>query len=362
MDPNDKLGPAGFGEAGFIRSSNTLSYQVFFENEAAATAPARRVLVTDTLDPNLDLDSLSLTEIDFANQTIAIPPGLDQYETTVPVIANGTPILVQVTAGLDRDTRQLTLTMDAIDPATGTFPDDPLTGLLYPEDGTARGMGSISYTISPLANLPSGTVIQDRAQIIFDYNDPINTPLVHNTLDATPPTSSVSALPATTTDPNLTISWSGQDEVGGSGIATYDVFASVDGGAYFAIMTGTTETTHTFAVTPGHKYAFYSVATDQVGHVEAPPASPDAVTTVRASITVNAGPVQSAKEGSTVNLRGPHWPQPRTPLPYDYRSTGATGPSSRGPSFQAPQARPSPTPTSTATTGSTRSSSMPATP
>jgi len=32
-----------------------------------------------------------------------------------------------------------------------------------------------------LAGLASGTVIQNQATVVFDYNDPIDTPLVKNT-------------------------------------------------------------------------------------------------------------------------------------------------------------------------------------
>ena len=128
---------------------------------------------------------------------------------TTPTGAN---IVVEVDASLDRATRTLTLTLQAFDPATGWYPEDPMVGLLYPEDGTSRGVGSISYMVKPLPGLPSGTVIQNRAHIIFDFNDPIDTPLVHNTLDAAAPTSQVAPLPATTTDPTFTVTWSGQDE------------------------------------------------------------------------------------------------------------------------------------------------------
>ena len=83
---------------------------------------------------------------------------------------------------------------------------------------------------SRMAGLPSGTVIQNQAKIVFDYNDPINTPLVKNTLDAGTPTSQVDPLPATTTDTTFPVSWSGQDEASGSGIAGYDLYVSVDGG------------------------------------------------------------------------------------------------------------------------------------
>ena len=66
-------------------------------------------------------------------------------------------------------------------------------------------MGSISYLVAPKGGLTSGTVIQNLAHITFDYNDPIDTPLVQNTLDAGAPTSHVLPLPATTLDTDFTV-------------------------------------------------------------------------------------------------------------------------------------------------------------
>jgi RHS repeat-associated protein len=296
-DPNDKLGPGGFGDSSYIQSGSALPYQIEFQNEPTANAPVEQVIVTDTLDSNLDLDSFLLTEIIFANTTLTIPSGLDSYTTQVPFNANGTTLVVDVSAALDRSTRTLTLAIQAVDPSTGTFPQDPLVGFLYPDDNTGRGSGSISYLVKPIADLPSGTVISNRAQIVFDYNDPINTPLVKNTLDSAPPKSSVAALPATTTDTTLTLNWSGQDDAGGSGIAAYTIYASVDGAAAFPLISKTTDISRTISVSPGHTYSFYSIATDNVGHVQAPPSTPDAtIQVIGASATTT---VQPSKQNPT---------------------------------------------------------------
>jgi hypothetical protein len=66
--------------------------------------------------------------------------------------------------------------------------------------------------------------------VVFDYNAPIDTPEVHNTLDSQAPSSSVMALPATTTNTVFTVSWSGEDESGGSGIASYDLYVQLAAG------------------------------------------------------------------------------------------------------------------------------------
>ena len=52
-DPNDKIGPGGFGLQAFVALDRALPYRIDFENDAAATAPAQRVDITDQLDPNL---------------------------------------------------------------------------------------------------------------------------------------------------------------------------------------------------------------------------------------------------------------------------------------------------------------------
>ncbi len=280
FDPNEKIGPAGYGDAEYVMADGLASYEVRFENESDATAPARLITVSDTLDPNLDLGTFQLTGIAFANQSLSTPEGLDQYETTVPMNANGSDILVDVKAALDRATRVLTLTLQAIDPTTGWLPEDPLVGLLYPNDDSGRGEGSISYIVRPIAGLPSGTVIQNRAQIVFDYNDPIDTPLVHNTLDAGVPASGVQALPGVTRSLSFDVAWAGQDDPAGSGIAGYDIYVSDNGSPYTPWLTNTQETDAAFHGQAGHTYGFYSIATDNVGHREQAPSQADARTSL----------------------------------------------------------------------------------
>jgi hypothetical protein len=232
------------------------------------------------LDADLDLDTLELTEIAFAEHTILIPPGLNHYEAAVPISPEGHDLLVQIDAALDFDTRELTVEMLAVDPATGWLPQNVMLGLLYPNDDTGRGEGHVSYIVKPKSGLPSGTEITNRATIVFDWNDPIDTPLVLNTIDAEAPESSVLPLPATTTETTFEVQWSGQEEASGSGIAHYDVYVSDNDGPFVLWLNDTTETSANFTGEDTHTYAFYSTATDNVGHTEGPPTVPDAVTRV----------------------------------------------------------------------------------
>jgi RHS repeat-associated protein/uncharacterized repeat protein (TIGR01451 family) len=191
FDPNDKLGPSGYGDSRFVQLGDILAYEVRFENKSDATAPARQIVITDVLDPNLDLDTFEWFDIAIGGQQINIPAGRDSYSSTEWTVANGAPLLVDVQAGLDYATRTLTVTLSALDPATGWFPEDPLVGLLYPEDGTGRGQGHITYVLSARPGLTTGTTITNVASIVFDYNSPILTPVVTNTIDVDAPTSHI---------------------------------------------------------------------------------------------------------------------------------------------------------------------------
>ena len=243
-----------------------------------------------------------MTEVTFANQLIAIPAGLKRYSTRLAfTVANQTlipdnglsapganSIVADVQAVLDVPTRTLTLTLTALDPSTGWYPEDPLIGLLYPEDGTGRGDGSISYVVRPAAGVATGTIIPNRAHIVFDYNDAIDTPRITHTMDAAAPSSQVTALPVSIASATFPVQWGGQDDANGSGLASYDIYLSEDGGPWIPWQVATTDVSAQFPGRFGHSYSFYSIGRDNVGNVELPPATPD--TTVRVNHNPVAGP------------------------------------------------------------------------
>ncbi len=116
--------------------------------------------------------------------------------------------------------------------------------------------------------------------------------LVNNTA----PTSSVAALPATETSTSFTVNWSGSDGTGGSGIASYNVYVSDNGGSYTLWQNDVTIVSATYTTGQnGHTYGFYSVATDNVGNVQATPGAAQASTTVLISV-----PTAAIKSGSVV--------------------------------------------------------------
>ncbi len=274
-DPNDMTGPAGYGPQNYVQADQPLGYTIDFTNEANAEAPTAVVTITDVLGSNLDLSTFSLGNFGFSGITVDVPAGVTSYSTLVDDIANS-GWDVQVSASLDVQTRTVTWTFTTIDPTTGDTPANPIAGFL-PPDVNGSGEGFVTYNVSPDAGLPTGTVIDAQASVVFDANAAIATPLVSNTLDATAPTSSVMALPSNEA-PQFTLQWGGANV--GSGIADYNIYYSEDNGPWLPFLLNTAKTAAVFNGVIGDTYSFYSVAIDNVGNIEAAPVTANTSTTI----------------------------------------------------------------------------------
>ncbi len=278
-DPNDMSGPAGYGAQGFIQPGGALPYAVLFENEPTASAPAQVVTVTEQLDPNLDWNTFQLSQVGFGSTLIQVPPGLTTYSTRIDDTAT-LGVLVDVTAGINLTTGLVTWTFTSLDPATLDVPANPLAGFLPPDNAAGVGEGFVSYTIQPKSSAETtGTQIDAQATVVFDTNAPMNTADIVNTFETTPPTSSVTSLPAATSSTSFSVSWSGSDGKG-SGIASYNVYVSGDGGPFQAFLTGTTQTSAIFTGQVGHTYGFYSIATSNIGLVQPTPSGAQATISI----------------------------------------------------------------------------------
>jgi len=60
-------------------------------------------------------------------------------------------------------------------------------------------------------NLPTGTIIKNKANITFDVNPPMETPEVFNTIDSDAPSSFVDALPDVASLSDFELHWNGTD-------------------------------------------------------------------------------------------------------------------------------------------------------
>jgi RHS repeat-associated protein len=288
LDPNALLGPAGYGTQNFMQPTGTWPYTIDFENDGSAAA--QTVTVTEQLDPSLDWSTFQLGSFGFGPVNVTVPAGLTQYQTTVSYQnSDGTPLSVLVMLDFNVQTGLLTITFTSLDPQTGQAPTGVFDGFLYPENGTGVGDGDVQYSVEPNHSLTTGTTITQQASVVFDTNAPLATDPAVNTIDAGPPTSSVNPLPATEPPTGFGLTWSGQDDAGGSGIARFDIYVSDNGGPFTLWQSfPVTQTSATFTATLGHTYGFYSVATDNVGNVQSVPAGAEASTRVAITPTVTA--------------------------------------------------------------------------
>src|SRR5207302_9917561 len=117
----------------------------------------------------------------------------------------------------------------AIAPTTLDVPADPLVGFLPPDTNPPLGKGFVDYTVQPRAGLTTGAVIDAQSSIVFDTNAPVATRSITNTIDAGAPTSTVAALPAQSLTP-FAVNLTGSDDANGSGIASFALYASDNGG------------------------------------------------------------------------------------------------------------------------------------
>lgn len=123
---------------------------------------------------------------------------------------------------------------------------------LYLNAGTVTGTGGTTGPVGPIS----------AAKVTIDNTAP----------KATAPKPSLRtgvALEGTSTTQRLLmrITWGGTDA--GSGIASYDVGRSYDGGTYATIASATTATSLNWTMTPGHSYRFRVRARDKAGNVGA---------------------------------------------------------------------------------------------
>ncbi|MEM6805202.1 MAG: T9SS type A sorting domain-containing protein, partial [Bacteroidota bacterium] len=143
-DPNDmQVSPEGICEERFTPQHENLTYKIRFQN--TGNAEALNIFILDTLDTDLDLNTLRITA------------------------QSHDPMFTEIL-----DDRVLRFRFDNINLPDSTT-DEP------------NSHGYVIYEISPQRNLPDGSEIRNRAGIYFDFNEPIITNTVLNTLVDTLP-------------------------------------------------------------------------------------------------------------------------------------------------------------------------------
>ncbi|MGV3587765.1 MAG: DUF7619 domain-containing protein [Adhaeribacter sp.] len=261
-DPNEKI-----GSSKFQKGSSNLSYLINFENIASATAAAQQVTVIDTLDKSkYDLNTFRFGPFGFSDATFASTYPLQKSFTQNIDLRPKTNLILNVAGRLDTASGIVYWKITSLDPATMMLTEDPYLGFLPPNKNSPEGEGFVSFNVMPRENLATGTPIENKASIIFDYNQPIITNLYTNIIDKTPPQSQVLALNPVQADSNFVVTWSGRDDI--SGIGSYDIYVSVNDSTFVLWLSGTSDTSAVYPGHPDHTYRFYSIATDRAKNAE----------------------------------------------------------------------------------------------
>lgn len=284
LDPNDITGPAGFGDERWITATQTLPYTIRFENDSTkATAAAQVVTVTQKLDSTLDARSFRLGSFGFANLIFTVPENRAFYSERLDV-RDSLGVFVDITAGIDVTTNEAFWIFRAIDPATGQLP--VFNGFLPVNDTQHRGEGFANYTIRPKRDAKTGDMVHAKARIIFDTNEPIDTPEIFNTIDAVVPNSRVTALPTALNSTTLTVTWSGADDSTGSQIRDFALYVSADGKPFELLEEGITDTTLVFSGDFGSTYRFFTIVRDNAGNLEALKSAAETYVTLDSTVSV----------------------------------------------------------------------------
>ncbi len=250
-------GGTTWNNAGAAETSGPFTFT--FTTALADGAYLARAIATDNAGNSTNSSAVSFT-----------------IDTVAPTVAMTAP------ASGSYNNNQPTLSATASDNTGGSglasvqFEYSTNGGTSWANAGAAETSGPFTFTFTTA--LADGTYLA-RAIATDDAGNSTNSSAVSFTVDAVPPTSTVAALPATTTKTSFTVSWSGSDP-SGPGIASYSVYVSGNGGAYKPFVTATTKTSAVFTGVVGNTYAFYSVATDRLGLAQPTPTSAQATTKV----------------------------------------------------------------------------------
>jgi len=248
-DPNEKNGITGSGDRNYISTITPMRYQIRFENEKTAEAPAYQVVITDTLDASV-FDTAS-----------------------VRVLRTSHP--------------------DARFTRTGNVLRWEWIGIELPPNQTPpEGEGFVEFVVDLKPGLPSGTAIRNRASIVFDLNDPIITNTWTNTLDFEAPRTTGLVVRPIGAD-SLECTFTATDD--GSGISTTSIFASA-GQATFGLAGALPGPNIPIRLArPQGALAslrFYALSADNAGNLETVPTGIVGVTTSVNTDAINADDVE----------------------------------------------------------------------
>ena len=271
MDPNEMIGPSGFGEDHNVRLQD-FNYTILFENKATATAPAQEVVITDTLDRNVyELSSISFRNFSIGDSIYTLQQSGFGFVREL----NWDSVTVRVSGLLDTATGIVRWQFITLDPQTMDLPLNPDAGFLPPNRLAPEGEGSVSFSIALKPSVKDGDLIENRASIVFDANEAIETNTYRNRIDEECPSSTILSVEEGTEKGTYTLHFSGTDK--GSGVYFYTLYRAVNDGEKEMVSSHIEADTFRLELNPDSVYRFYLQATDSLYLQEEAKDAPDYV-------------------------------------------------------------------------------------
>ena len=271
FDPNEIVGPSGYGIQNYITPTSMATYTVFFENKSTASAPAQEIWIIDTLDlTKFDVNQFSFEKLTVGDSTINLLSGQNEFSIDIDFRPDQ-ELIGRVIGTFDKDKGIMKVYFNSLDPNTMRENEDPDLGILPPNISSPEGEGNVSFSVGVLS-LASGGYFDNKATIIFDFNDAITTNIWSNTIDNEVPTSKIQSYSYNQENKEITLDIIGSDNL--SGVKSYMIYVSEENGDYIPIK-NTLSNLATFKISENVDYKFYSVATDSVGHTEFAPDAED---------------------------------------------------------------------------------------
>ena len=265
-DPNDIHGyisPSGTHFVGL--NQERLNYTIEFENDPEfATASAHTVILSDKLDSEIfDVESIHTSKIVLGEHEVDIDAN-GEFVTIIDLRPE-INVLAEVRLIVD-DSGEAMYKFTSLDPMTVEPTEDLYAGILPVNNENKEGEGYVTFDVKLKNGLDDGTIIDNFASIVFDLNEPIETPTWSNETDYVLPTSCISNLEKVDNN-HIKLYFDGIDTR--SGIWKYDLYYQLAQDAEWILAEeNISSDTYLFEVWDDIDYGFCIVATDKAGNKE----------------------------------------------------------------------------------------------
>ncbi len=280
VDPNEIIAPKGYGPERWVADKDRMPFTILFENdpELGATAPAKRVYIRHPLPVKINSNSFRVGDFGFGPFVFDVPENRASYTTRLD-LRDSIGLYVDVTAGLDIQKNEAFWVFQSIDPATGLESTvGALDGFLPVNDSLLQnGEGFVTFSVAPKNSVQTRDTVVAQATIFFDDQDPVETNVERNLLDAGKPTSMVQA-PAAALKDSIVLTFSGNDDPNGVGVGSYSLYVSKNNGPFQLHQKDIPGPEFVFKGQADTLYGFYALAKDHVGNEEDPKFGAEATT------------------------------------------------------------------------------------